>query len=76
MEEYVYSQHKFWHVPVRPNAAPCNLSELIETLAEIETTLQLDYGLNIMIDPVDPEPAESGAEVENSQPEFASTSAA
>lgn len=60
MEEYVYSQHDFWHVPVRSNADPCNLSELIETLSEIEVTLQLDYGLNIMIDLIDPEPNNGG----------------
>lgn len=115
MEEYVYSQHDFWHVPVRPNADPCNLSELVETLAEIEVTLQLDrvwfqhgywhvpvrpsaypprlmpllevlgeieatlqvdYGLHIMVDLGDPEPTESSAEAEDSQPEFASASAA
>ena len=65
VEENVYSQHDFWHIPVLPDADPCNLSELLEMLAEIETTLQLDYGLNIMIDLGDPE--EGGAEVEENQ---------
>ncbi len=76
LEEDVYSQHDFWHIPVRPGADPCSLSELLETLAQIETTLQLDYGLNVMINLGDPEPEESGAEVEEKQSGLASTIAA
>ena len=55
VEEGVYLERNFWHVLVRPSADPCSLTEVAEAIADIEVTLMLDEGLNIMLHLSEPE---------------------
>ena len=71
----VWFQHGYWHVPVRPSAYPPRMMPLVDVLGEIEATLQVDYGLHIMVDLGDPEPV-GAAEIEGDQSEMSTTIAA
>ena len=44
----------WWQVPVRPSAWPEKTFELYDTLAEVETAIQEDKHLNILLAPTEP----------------------
>ena len=54
VEDEVRKIDTWWQVPVRPSAWPEKTFELYDTLAEVETAIQEDKHLNILLAPTEP----------------------
>jgi hypothetical protein len=53
-------QDEYWYVPVRPSAQPPKTYEYYEVLAEVESTLEENEQLQVLLVPIIPEEAAVG----------------
>jgi hypothetical protein len=55
IEEGVQKIDYWWHVPIRPSVQPPHTFEYCDALAEVESEIQEDKQLNILLVPALPE---------------------
>ena len=53
-------QDEYWYVPVRPSAQPPKTYEYYEVLAEVESALEENEQLQVLLVPIIPEEATAG----------------
>jgi hypothetical protein len=55
VDEEIWREDDYWHVPVRPSAQPPRTFEYYDALVEVETELSLKEHLEMLLVPMLPE---------------------
>lgn len=55
LEDDIYSENDYWRVPILPSTQPRWMYAFYEVLAEVESELQENIKLNVLLVPVVPE---------------------